>query len=110
MKLLNRIGGAALVIIAAILVITGIRSQTGQSILDPLGTSAKRSWAWIRVNFPSLPGVAGNRAAALVVALALFSLAVIFIPGARGGKGMVAAAVAVTVIGFLAYQPSLIPR
>src|SRR6266516_748192 len=107
-KLLSRAGGLFLAAVLAIMVIAGYRSSTGRSILDPIGTSLSRTWAWIRNNFPTLPGVAGNPWGGVAVGLAAFAAAMIFIPGTRGGKAMVATAVVCTMIGFLAYQPSLI--
>jgi len=109
-KLLNRVGGAALALIALIMIVTGIQSSTGQSILGPIGTSLSRSWDWIRTNLPTIPAAAGNAGVALVIALALFSAGVIFIPAVRGGRNMVILAVIATAIGFVAYQPSLIGR
>jgi len=109
-KLLNRVGGAVLALIALIMIITGIQSSTGQSILGPIGTSLSRSWDWVRTNLPTIPAAAGNAGVALVIALALFSAGVIVIPAVRGGRNMVILAVIATAVGFVAYQPSLIGR
>lgn len=110
MRLANRIGGIAVLIIVLILILAGIRSSTGNSVLGPLGDTATAAWRSFRNTLPGLTPrrVAGNAGAAAFVGLALFAAAMIFIPAVRGGRNMVITAVVVTALGFILYQPSLV--
>jgi len=108
-NLLNRVGGLLLALLVLILVVAGYRSATGREIVAPLRQSGSRIVQWVRSNVPTVSGVAGNGWAALAVGFGLFALAMIFIPGVRGGRFMVATAVICTILAYLAYRPSLVP-
>jgi hypothetical protein len=109
-KLANRIGGIAVLIIVLILVLAGIRSSTGNSVLGPLGDTFTAAWRSFRNALPGLTPrrVAGNAGAAAFVGLAIFALAMIFIPAVRGGRNMVILGVVATALGFILYQPTLV--
>jgi hypothetical protein len=109
-KLANRIGGIAVLIIVVILVLAGIRSSTGNSVLGPLGDTFTAAWRSFRNAVPGLTPrrVAGNAGAAAFVGLALFAAAMIFIPAVRSGRNMVAMAVVAGALGLILYQPSIV--
>jgi hypothetical protein len=110
-KALRNIGGGILAVILAIMVLGGVQSGTGKSILGPLGQAGTNTWHAIRRLLPSSTithNTAGHAGAAALVALAIFAVAVIFVPAARAGRGLVAISVAAAILGVLLYQPGLI--
>jgi hypothetical protein len=110
-KQLRNIGGAILAVILAIMVLGGVQSTTGKSILGPLGQAGTNTWHAIRRLLPSSSlthNTAGHAGAAALIALAVFAGLVIFVPTLRAGRGLVALAVGAAVLGVLLYQPGLI--
>jgi hypothetical protein len=107
---LNRIGGALLLLGLAIAVIIGFQTPTGRRFWDGIWQAAETVVLYIRDQATRLGGtpIAGNPWAAIGVAALLFLLVLMFVPGLRQGRGFAVLAVVFTIIGFILYNPSVI--
>lgn len=106
----NAAGLVAVAGIAALLLIAA-QSPAGSAILAPAGASVTATGRALRDNIPGLGlagRVAGNPVAFLLVLLGVFVVTVVAVPGAREGRGMVAAFTVAAALALVMYQPSLI--
>jgi hypothetical protein len=110
-RAVQALGGAILLLVLAILLLVGIQSAVGHSILGPLGTSAAATWRAVRQLAPvgTLERrTRGDVAWAAVAGLGLFAASVMFMPWARSGRGLVLAGAAAAAVGVALYTAAIV--
>ena len=110
MGVLNRIGGALLLLGLAIAVIIGFQTPTGRRFWDGIWQAGETVVFFIRDQATRLGGtpIAGNPWAAIGVAALLFLITITLVPGLRVGRGFAIMAVLFTALGFILYNPSVV--
>jgi hypothetical protein len=104
-KALGRLGAAAIAAIAVALVALGVRSQTGQEILSPLGQSARATGRALSGAVSGVDiSVPMRLLAAVVIGLALFAVVLMVAPAARTSRGIALAGIGSALAGLVAYQ------
>jgi hypothetical protein len=102
MKGLNKAGGAILLVVLIALGWAGLQSPSGRRVRAGLGEAWSGVWGPLRGSLPSFH-LSTHALTALVIGLAGFVALLLFVPPARGGTGLLLAAVGAVVAGFLLY-------
>lgn len=111
MKALRAIGGGALALLALVALAAGLLTPQGTSALRALRDFGTALFGWLGDMVARLGGgrVAGNPGRALIVWGIVFVIAMFAVPAARASRGgVVAAALAATLVAVLFYQPSIV--
>jgi hypothetical protein len=107
---LNKVGGALLLLGLAIAVIIGFQTPTGRRFWDGIWQAGATVVDFIRDQAVRLGGtpIAGNAWAAIGAAAILFLITITLVPGLRVGRGFAIMAVLFTALGFILYNPSVV--
>lgn len=112
-KRIGQVLAAVAVVFALLALVSGVRSDPqGRLTAESFGQGFANLWRWLAATVGGLDtvGVAGNAGAAALIALAAFAAIVIFLPGARQGRGLVATGMGAVALWVVLFAPDLPAR
>ena len=110
MNVLNRVGGALLLLGLAIAVIIGFQTPTGRRFWDGIWQAGATVVDFIRDQAARLTDtpIAGNVWASIGVAAIGFLIVMTLVPPLRVGRGFAILAIVFTAIAFILYNPAIL--
>src|SRR4029450_6997463 len=110
MKVLNRVGGALLLLGLAIAVIIGFQTPTGRQFWDGIWQAGQTVVTFIGDQIARLSNtaIAGNLWAAIGVAAIAFLVLITLVPGLRSGRSFAIMAILFTALAFVLYDAPIV--
>jgi hypothetical protein len=110
MKVLNRVGGALLLLGLAIAVIIGFQSPTGRQFWDGIWQAGTTVLDYARAQISRLSGrgTTGNLAASIGAAAVGMVAVMIFIKGPISYRLFIILLIIATVVAFILYNPAVV--
>jgi hypothetical protein len=109
-NVLNRVGGALLLLGLAIAVIIGFQTPTGRQFWDGIWQAGATVVTFLRDQAARLSGtpIAGNVWASIGVAAIGFLIVMTLVPPLRVGRGFAILAIVFTAVAFILYNPAIL--